>query len=685
MSVRRYQFTAAFVATVLTLAGIALAAQKSALAPAAAVKSTVSSAAAAPVSAASFRMPSRGSAPSIPGDIPGGAQNASLTQAAVFAWQEFIAATWPAQPNGSNGFNRDVADPNGIYGATAASATGAPLVWETFRHKVEIFPGTTSPSDYTKNTPPHGATQGGGPTFGYNDPPQYNYGTMANLNTSGQGPAQYGPAVTGPCPGQAAGVSTSWVNADENSQIFLDTMYAGAAPLVGPPSTPTQQPSSQEILFLAKANHVHYQYTVNPATVGQTQLYQALWNHSFSNSGGSDNPNYNTAFNNFIKYQGSVLNGKQASLTAPYISFPAGTVEAKSAWRALTPAEAASGRFHMAMVRMYQVSPTQMYAAPANTQACWTQQPWGMLALHVIQKTPTAPYFIYATFSQADNIMNTSGQPIEDANGKIINTPNSPSSPSALDSGLNGPGQNPVAAKLATPSTSTAPSPPAAGFESYNVTNVQCQPGKRLYLVNSAGSFTPQGPMCVNARAHPIPQEIINVNTAAHGAIQTYNKAYNRGKPTPWLYYKLVNVQAKPMNKTPGVLYTGADAGTFYQSNDVVETNYNLQFFSGRLVSESGGVLMSDYVDASTSTQPATTPFMNVFNLQKPTGSPVTTYNMGGCMGCHGNAQQAGDDFSFIMNVGRNDAPEPLPPPSMSMAAQAQATANKVSKFRLPH
>jgi len=36
----------------------------------------------------------------------------------------------------------------------------------------------------------------------------------------------------------------------------------------------------------------------------------------------------------------------------------------------------------------------------------------------------------------------------------------------------------------------------------------------------------------------------------------------------------------------------------------------------------------------------------------------VETYNMGGCMGCHGAAQETGTDFSFILEGGRVAAPE---------------------------
>jgi hypothetical protein len=602
-------------------------------------------------------IPPPGQAPTIPGDIPGGAPSATLQQAATFAWQEFIAATWPAQPSGTT-FNRDVPDPNGIYGATAGSSTGAPLVWETFRHKVEIFPGTTSPSNYMNNTPPHGYSPTA-PDLGYNDPPQYNYA-----------PGQ----VSGVCSGTTPAASTPWVNADENSQIFLDTMYAGTLDPTG-----AQPGADQEILFLAKGNHVQYQYIVNPASVGQTQIYNALWNHSFPSGTppASDNPIYNQALANFATYQAAVL-AKQYSggptpppLTAPYVSFPAGTIEAKSAWRPLTQKEAGSGRFHMATVRHYQ-----SVANNGNAPFCYVDQPWGMVALHIIQKTPTAPYFIYATFSQADNILTSSGQPVEDADGNMIVSNPGPN----LDSGyytpppnpMPTPGKNPIQANLATPTQ----------YETYNTMTAQCKAMSRLYLVNSAGQYTPQGPICVNQRTHAIPPTIISVNQAAHAAITNYNNQYNGGKPNPWLAYKLINVQSVPMTKTPGVLYTGADSGTFYQSNDVVETNYNLQFFSGRLVvNPSFGQLMSDYNPGPTPA--ATTQFLNTFFLKAPNGSSYATYNMGGCMGCHGNAQQAGDDFSFILNVGRNDAPEPLPSVSMTKA-QPAAVAAKVKKFHLP-
>jgi hypothetical protein len=218
--------------------------------------------------------------------------------------------------------------------------------------------------------------------------------------------------------------------------------------------------------------------------------------------------------------------------------------------------------------------------------------------------------------------------------------------------------------------------------EIYNVsTTAPCKPGVRLYYQNTQGPPTPQGNVCVDQRTHQIPADIININLTAHNAIRAYNQTYNGSQPTPWLYYKLVNVQAAPIDKpNPGAIYTGPDSATYYQSNEVVETNYNLQFFSGRLIAAapSYGNLMSDFNDSS-SGGPVGSVFKNTFFLARPSGTPVTTYNMGGCMGCHGNAQQAGDDFSFILNVGRNDNPDLLPSTVQSVSA-----AVRVRKFHLP-
>src|SRR5690242_12770045 len=69
-------------------------------------------------------LPDPGTPPILPPDIdvPGGAPAATLPQAAAFAWQEFIALTWPAKPDTQQAgrYVRDEADGNAVYGAAAA-------------------------------------------------------------------------------------------------------------------------------------------------------------------------------------------------------------------------------------------------------------------------------------------------------------------------------------------------------------------------------------------------------------------------------------------------------------------------------------------------------------------------------------------------------------------------------------
>jgi hypothetical protein len=82
--------------------------------------------------------------PVVPADIPGGAQSATLQDAAAFAWQEFIALNWPAVAQTGASGDRETPDTTKAFGEVDPTF-GTPLVWETFRHKVEIFPGTGSP------------------------------------------------------------------------------------------------------------------------------------------------------------------------------------------------------------------------------------------------------------------------------------------------------------------------------------------------------------------------------------------------------------------------------------------------------------------------------------------------------------------------------------------------------------
>ena len=148
--------------------------------------------------------------PAVPADIPDGTQNANLAQAAIFAWQEFIGLNWPAAAG-----TREAPDTNQFFGQNG-TAGGSPLVWETLRAKVELFPGNGSASQG-----PHG-WDAGPPGYGYGESPAYIYNPRAIGTTDGSVAA---------CKGQPPPAQPAWINLDEVTQIGLDTMYAGEEPI----------------------------------------------------------------------------------------------------------------------------------------------------------------------------------------------------------------------------------------------------------------------------------------------------------------------------------------------------------------------------------------------------------------------------------------------------------------------
>ena len=536
----------------------------------------------------------------LPGDISVGAQSATLEDAAAFAWQEFIALNSPALQG-----SRDTPDPNGKFG------NSGPVVWETFRHKLEIYPGT--------GEAPHGGTN-------YDDPPQYIYDpTHVGMNYGGLQPGEV-PS----CSGQAS-ASTPFINLDEQSEIGLDQMFAGHGP--------GTQFEGQQILYLAKANRVEYNY---------------VFSNEWYKPGVA--PFTNTV--NYVKANKESPPPGSSNL----VSFPNGTIEIKAAWRQLTQDEINSGRFYIAPVRYYQKQdPSQTYNGVIGDPdyPCYIDDAsgWGLVGLHIIQKTPTAPYFIYATFEQADNLLYENGNPVEDVNGNPLDENGNPVAditsviPNPFDPNI-------------TSRNATAANPPTASSiqQLLPQTANSNPPQNQLYYVNTPGTPEPQGPVYVSRRVHPIPETVIDANTEAHAAITTYNQANGvqdaNGEPfSPWNYYKLVNVQYQPIDKpTPGEDYTGDDAATYYQANIVVETDYNLQVFSGTFqpVNHPNPGHDGKPIPIETLKRVPTTNLITDFDTS---GNPAKnvyyngdSFNMGGCMGCHGNAQAfKGGDFSFII------------------------------------
>jgi hypothetical protein len=555
----------------------------------------------------------------------GGAPAATPEQASAFAWQEFIALNWPAGPQAGQPGQRDTPSSTCKFGDPSPNC--ALLTWETFRGKVEIFPGNGSP--FSVVPPPGYPGPSGDKSLGYDALPVYNYSTPIKA-----------------CDMKQANDPTPWINLDETDQITLDNMYAG---VVAPGGAPNSSP--QLIRFLAKANRSQYVYVAgnSSATDPSQQWWQAI------------PPNVVSATKNYLMT-------KMASPPANsqmMVSLPYGTIEMKAGWRPLNPSEVSSGRFHTQTVRFYDL-------ASDGVTPCYRNATWGLVALHIIQKTPSAPYFIYATFEQADNILTAEAKPVEDVDGNIIVQPE-PATATTPQVCLNDPQP-----KLSPPPPQETTS--ALGQVILTADPATCQPlptanycaspGSRLYYHNDNPSFTmpPPSPVggniCVDKRDNAIPDFVIAANRQAHAAIADSLKR-NSIPSAPWLFYKLVNVQYFPYDKIPdpkipnGSPYTAKPPftaanpapSTYYQANIVVETNRSLQLFAGGL-SHGGGGISTDWNQDGT-------PHKNSYY-----GGHF--YNMGGCMGCHGSQGQnpAGEagDFSVILARGTSGTAQPETP-----------------------
>lgn len=560
--------------------------------------------------------------PTAPPDVNlggGGAPTATIYDAATFAWQEFIAFNWPAVTQNGAPNTRGTPNTNVNFGS---DAQGQPLVWETMRSKVETFPGVGFPPGY----PTVQAIVV--PDHGYDHLPVYTYGTRSKDSAGNQNNPGGPPLAVGPCAGQAPVANPAFVNLDEVDQIGEDSMYAGVIPA----SATSVNSQPQLIRFLAKGNRAFYNYVA-----GKQYWYKSQ--------------GYNTAITNF----GTAAANNSYPAPGPVVSLPTGTVLVKAAWRELGPNDNASD-FHTQTVRYYEKD-------PASGAACYRENIWALIALHIIQKTASAPYFIFATFEYTGNIVNTDGSFVENINGGYNGT--MPANP--LNPGVNYWDADNLFYDANNPKgTNTIPPPPNQPLPVAQAAGAYCNVGsaangnQNLYYINQqfgspasqqlpASGNNYQG-ICVTRRYFSIPQQVQDVNAAAHAALANY------GAPGRWQNYKLVNVQWQPFNQSD-IDTSGANlsrqSSTFYQANSVVETDNTLQQFFGGLT---GTGLKSNYQGATGSTP-------RNYNVYLPPGGGVpsnqfTRLDMGGCMGCHGRAQFVGDDFSFTLRGGPVGAPE---------------------------
>lgn len=572
-------------------------------------------------------------------DIPivATAADATLTDAAYYAWQEFIALNWPAKAQTGNTHDRETPDSSKKFGDIASKSSIAypALVWETFRHKVEIYPGQGSPHGYlpsgklSVNTKPANASQ----DFGYDDLPRYIYNSdKTNII----------PFVS---------LRTPWLNLDEASQIGTNQIYSGLDLGQVAPEGP-----GRLLLFLAKANRKQYQYVAS----------RGWWNKDIDNPFSPADTIKRTA--DYVTTQkktpassgliGSLKTVMQQKKDADTVSFADGTMEVKTAWRLATAAEKLFYKtnnyiegYHAAQVRYY-LGKQDSSGSSTGKKTYVEQDDLGvMLGLHIIHKTPKAPYFIFASFEHKDNIRRADGTPLEDADGSIIgSSPNSITSSTVTSVASQAKAVVTASGNKQTLLTLQTFTPNEATASDYETNN-------QSYFINShatnlASDKSGQPKIGIDKRRFGIPANVIKVNKDVHQMIS----AANSNAANPWGNYRLTNVQWKPLTKAPGTVYSSLDSAeqsTYYTSNSVIETNHILSEFSGRF---SGvGNTITDFSATKTGETGTTNIAGIVYQNGSVTGDAFNNvyangkgHLMGGCMGCHGNQQVSGSDFSFI-------------------------------------
>lgn len=307
----------------------------------------------------------------MPPEVPGGL-GATPAQAYTFAWEEFVAANWPAKSR--SGQPVDETKPpwtpgspttafvrgqpsSAAFGSTGANGT---VVWGTYKHKAEIFGKKLveiqKASSYQPPTPP-------ADNPGVNQLPPFDSGL-------GFG---YAFALF---PGNGS-PSLAWFhNLDEGNEIKLADMYF--TPFT---TTAALQPLAP-LVYEARQNQTLYDYVRSNGLQhdGVRGAALARTNALLTGIRPPLNPEY---------------------LLPTYISNPPGSIELKATWRfyggANDPDPNALKRYHNRTAIHYTFDGVKTYYQNATML---------LIGLHIIQKTPLAQTFTFATFEHVDNEAN---------------------------------------------------------------------------------------------------------------------------------------------------------------------------------------------------------------------------------------------------------------------------------------
>jgi cytochrome c len=181
-----------------------------------------------------------------------------------------------------------------------------------------------------------------------------------------------------------------WETWKRESEVFLDD---GAAPLAwneqGPLSVKVSDPEIETVLLKNQKTDDFLDAKLQAA--GSDARFKPVLTDQQGKLVRYDIRMNKVMFDYIV--QNRLYNGL-VQAQAKQISFPVGSMLAKAAWREITPGQADS---------FYTTTALVCGDAAGKTTAC-RKQLMGLVGLHITQKTPNAPQWIWATFEHVNNL-----------------------------------------------------------------------------------------------------------------------------------------------------------------------------------------------------------------------------------------------------------------------------------------
>ncbi|MDG1825553.1 MAG: hypothetical protein P8H62_04710 [Henriciella sp.] len=268
------------------------------------------------------------------------------TQLARFAWNTFIAMNWPADDPFFPPYERGAASKDASFGKA-----GAPVVWDTWREKRELFAiRQTAPGVYNMIEPP---------AFNDGSPPQ----------TTGPNPQIAAcPQVTHPAKGFVTTLQNNKVEnyLDETDEIGLAVLWRND----------TTYPTEDSIIrYQVKFDENHYSYVRDNGFWDPSVLSGAI-NSEISSGNGVG----------VVLPQGDNETAQMGSILV------------KTGWMKLDEEEVSEGKYYAQTAIFYNDT--------GDGGVCYDYGEYGLIGMHIIRSTKSFPYFFFSTFEHKENYPN---------------------------------------------------------------------------------------------------------------------------------------------------------------------------------------------------------------------------------------------------------------------------------------